>query len=113
MSPNNIPDIDQEIDLPFVDEEHTTETILSAKNVEMLEKSVNVMNALSKMKVKQRAFTLIVLCVILLTIMIAVDTWLVFIGHEISQYAANFFELLKYIVTLCIGYLFALQNKKE
>ncbi len=75
--------------------------------VDELENKMKVVRGLHEIKLKDQAFKFMVICMIILIIIYGLD--LIFINFNVknSTYATGIFELIKFILSALIGYLFS------
>ncbi len=110
-----IPPIENEEDIPdnaITTNENDNETILSRKQIEELEAQRKMADALSNIHLKEKAFSLIVKCLIGLALMCILETYLINKDYEVATSFSPLFELLKFLVSSLTGYLFCIKTRE-
>lgn len=102
-----------EIDEPLNSENNAKETLLNSSVATELESLTKAAKSISDIKIKDKAFHLIIISLISLGVLFIGDTTLNIIGLPISAWVSNLFELFKQVVTLCLGYLLAIDTKNN
>ncbi len=62
---------------------------------------------MDKHRYKRRGFQLILLCILLYTLIVVGDSFLKAYGLEISTYVDGFIELIKFLISTLVGFVFA------
>lgn len=111
------PEIFIEEDRPFVDDQNLKvkgkEESLTESDTRYLEALVQVAKQNDQSKLKTNAFVLIVICLAVLLVLYTVDVFLVNKDFKNSELLNPIFELVKYISSALVGFLFASNANKE
>lgn len=97
--------IQQEEDKPFESDFH--EVKMPAHEVHELESRFKDMRGLHEMKLKDKAFVFMVICVVILLIFYAIDLMIVNFNLTNSNFSSGIVELIKFIISALVGFLFS------
>lgn len=100
------PEISEEEDKPF---EHTAdlESEIPQKDVDEIEHRLKVAKGWQSIVLKNEGFGLLIFCIVLATGAYIADCILINIGMKSSSLMTGFFELLKFIISILLGFVFA------
>lgn len=108
LSNDSKPEIIEEEDKPFHDGDHA-ETVLSEKEIKLLQKKVKIAGDIQNIGLKDKAFVLLKWCLILLFLLVIIDCVVVNIKMKSSSLLNGSFEFLKYVISSLIGFVFAIK----
>ncbi|WP_312280966.1 hypothetical protein [Oscillibacter sp.] len=100
------PKITSEEDAPF-DDSTECETEIPSKTVSALEKKIRAARKLQNIMLKDKGFRVMLLCITLASGTYVSDCILINRGMESSSLMTGFFEMLKFIISILIGFVFA------
>lgn len=102
----DIPSITEEEDKPPVDMRNS-EHKLPEQEVKDYEQRIKAMKELQNIKIKEKAYTLILACIVVLLLLYGTDTVLMNMGLQNSQLLNSVFELIKFLLSSLFGFVFA------
>lgn len=100
------PEISEEEDKPF-DHIAGSETEIPARDVDEIEKRLKVAKGWQNLLLKDEGFWLLILCIVLAAGTYIADCVLINNGLKSSSLMTGFFELLKFIISILLGFVFA------
>ena len=100
------PEISEEEDKPF---EHVagSESEIPTRDVDEIEKRLKTAKGLQTILLKDEGFWLLILCIALAAGTYIADCILINKGLKSSSLMTGFFELLKFIISILLGFVFA------
>lgn len=110
------------VDVPFCEETITCENIpdisnhtksFDAKTAEELERQANYADRMEKHVYKKHGLKLMIGCGIAYIILVVFDTITINIGWQTSSLSNGLVELLKFVISTLIGFVFSENVKKD
>lgn len=106
------PDITEEEDEPF-DDGSCSESELSDKQIELLQKKIKLAGDMQSINLKDKAFALLKWCIITLFSLVIIDCIMINLNLKSSSLLNGSFDFLKYIVSALIGFVFAVKTSDK
>ena len=101
-----IPTITEEKDKPPVYIK-TSEQKLPKQEVKDYEKQIKALKDIQSIRIKEKAYGLIIACIVIILLLYGVDTMLLNFGLKNSQLLNGLFELIKFLLSSLFGFVFA------
>jgi len=100
------PDILEEEDKPF-EEAVGSESEIPERDVNEIERRLKIARGMQNIVLKDKGYWLLIMCIVLAVGTYVLDCVFVNKGLQSSALMTGFFELLKFIITILVGFIFA------
>ncbi len=112
---NGFPDviIQKEIDIPFPGGIPNNEKKLSSSNVDKLEKLVGLVKNTQQIRLRDKAFTLVIALFIVLLFLYGTDVLLTNLNLKNSSLSTGIFEFVKISASTLFGFVFSNELRKD
>lgn len=107
------PEIGEEGDEPLfidkapIDKENSSNGLIPSHKVRDIEEQIKAAKSYHNILLQDKGFHLLIFCIILVACIYAADCFLINNGMQSSTLMKSFFELLKFIISILIGFVFA------
>jgi hypothetical protein len=101
-----IPAITEERDKPPADIKNAEEK-MPVQEVKDYEKRIQALKDFQNIRIKEKAYSLILACIIVLLLLYGIDTLLINLELKNSQLLNGVFELIKFLLSSLFGFVFA------
>lgn len=98
---------EEEEDKPLFSTVTSSEREVPAHSVDEIEQSLKIAKGWQTLLLKDKGFKLLIICIIIAAGTYIADCILINVGMKSSSLMTGFFELLKFVISILLGYVFA------